>query len=108
MRRCRVLAMVTVMLAAMAMVAAGVAGPVELRVPAKVGGVTLSPGKYWVEVNEQNEAQIRQGKEVIVRFKVTIEPLDGVYPNSVVVDKEGRLAEIRLAKEKLILQGVGG
>lgn len=108
MRRYRMLAVVAVSLATMAMVSAAVTGQFQLLVPAKVGDVKLDPGKYRIEVNDENEAQILRGKEVVVRLKVTVEPLDGVYPNSVVVNKDGRLAEIRLAKEKLIVVGLGG
>ena len=83
-------------------VALGKAHKVEFLVKAVINGVEISPGKYKLEVNGDNMAEIYKGKELLVSAKVEVLPLGKAYPNSVSQKSDGRVTEIRLKKERVV------
>ena len=83
-------------------VALGKSHKVEFLVKAVINGVEISPGKYKLEVNGDNMAEIYKGKDLLVSAKVEILPLGKAYPNSVSQKSDGRVTEIRLKKERVV------
>ena len=76
---------------------------VEFLNTAVINGVELEPGKYKVEINGENMAEIYDGKELLTKVKVEIQPIGRSTPNSISQKADGTVTEIRLKDEKVVL-----
>ena len=75
---------------------------VEFAAPAQFNGVQIEPGKYKLVLNGDQVAELWDGKELLLKAKVEIVPLEGATPQSVSTNGDGSLKEIRLKKERVV------
>ena len=75
---------------------------VEFHNDAVINGTNLDAGRYKMELNGDNEALFYDGKELVAKTKVRVEPIGDSTPNSVSQMRDGRVVEIRLKHQKVI------
>lgn len=69
----------------------------------KINGTALEPGKYKLELNDNDEALIYQGKELVTKSPVEVKPLtNGSSSGSVLLDAKGNILEVRTNKQVVV------
>ena len=76
---------------------------VEFPSKAVVNGTELEAGKYKLRLTSEDTAEFYSGKELLATSKVEIKPIGTATPNSVSIKRDGRLVEIRLKNERIVL-----
>ncbi len=76
---------------------------VQFMNDAVINGTTLDAGRYKMELNGDNEALFYDGKDLIAKAKVEVQPIGNATPNSVAQKSDGTVIEIRLKNEKVVL-----
>ena len=75
---------------------------VKLHTDTVVAGQIIKPGSYLVKLSDDGMLGIYKGRKLMAETIVTMEPLNTATPNSVSLDVEGNLKEIRFKKEKAV------
>ena len=75
---------------------------VEFHNDAVINGTTLDAGRYKMELNGDNEALFYDGKDLVAKTRVKVEPLGSATPNSVTQMTDGTVVEIRLKDQRII------
>lgn len=77
----------------------------HLSSKAKVKSVSLEPGSYQVNI-DGNQAEILQRGKILVKAQVSVKQLaDGDTPDTVLLDSNGQIQEIRLKKQVIVFKG---
>jgi competence protein ComGC len=76
---------------------------IEFPSKAIVNGTELEAGKYKLRLTSEETAEFYSGKELVATSKVEIMPIGAATPNSVSIKRDGRLVEIRLEDERVVL-----
>jgi len=75
---------------------------VKLHSEATVAGQVIEPGSYMVKLDDEGMLTICKGSKVLAESEVTVLPLGNETPNSVSLDVNGNLKEIRFKDEKVV------
>lgn len=75
---------------------------VKLHSDAVVSGQTIEPGSYLVKINDEGVLSILKSGKVLAESEVVFRPLENATPNSVSLDVDGNLKEIRFKDEKVV------
>jgi hypothetical protein len=67
-----------------------------------VAGEMVKAGSYTVRINDEGVLVLLKGSKLVVEALVDVAPLGGVNPNSLSIDKNGILEEIRFDENKVI------
>jgi len=78
---------------------------VEFPSKAIVNGTELDAGRYKVRLISEDTAEFYSGKNLVATAKVEIKPIGNATPNSISMKRDGRLVEIRLDNERVVLVG---
>lgn len=81
---------------------AGETHRIEFSKKAMISGVEVEPGRYDLVLNGDNVAEIYDGKTLVVKAEIAIEPLGARIPNSVSQTSDGIVREIRLKTERVV------
>lgn len=95
---------------ALALVAVLAASPVlaktysfKLFQNGKINDTQLKPGSYKLELNDNGEALIYEGKELVTKARVEVKPrTNGATRASVLLDAEGNILEVRTKKQVVV------
>lgn len=75
----------------------------ELNRESNINGVVLEAGRYKLEVNENGEAAVYNGKDLVTQARVELKPRPKhVQAGSVVTDRDGNLVELRTKKHVIV------
>ncbi len=75
---------------------------VKFNSEAIVAGQVIQPGSYMLKISDEGLLGVYKGKDLLAESEVTIEPMKNETPNSVSVDVDGNLKEIRFKNEKVV------
>ena len=75
---------------------------IRLQKDTIVAGELIKAGSYTVRINDEGVLVLFKGSELMVEALVDVAPLGGVNPNSLSIDKNGVLEEIRFETNKVI------
>jgi len=75
---------------------------VKLHTDTVVAGKIIKPGSYLVKLSDEGKLGFYKGRKLVAESIVTMEPMDNETPNSVSVDVEGNLKELRFKNEKAV------
>ena len=75
----------------------------EVSRESKINETRLEAGTYTLKLNEEGEAQIYRGKEMILKTRAQVKPLQkGMLQNTVVQDSDGTIREVRFQKDVVV------
>ena len=66
-----------------------------------LNGVQLEPGRYKINLNGDDEAEIYRRGKLIMTARVAVHPLENEQPHSY-AHSSGKITEIRLKNQKVI------
>lgn len=75
---------------------------IKLHSEAVVSGQTIEPGSYMVKIDDEGLLSIWKRGDKLAEAEVVVEPLGNGTPNSVSLDREGNLKELRFKDEKVV------
>ena len=75
---------------------------VKLHSDTVVAGTVIEPGSYLVKLSDDGKLGFYKGSKLLAESIVTMEPMENETPNSVSVDVDGNLKEIRFKDEKAV------
>lgn len=75
---------------------------VKLHSEAIVAGNVIQPGSYTVKISDEGLLGVYKGRDLLAESEVTIVPMKNETPNSVSLDVDGNLKEIRFKDEKVV------
>ncbi len=75
---------------------------VKLHSEAIISGTVIEPGSYTVKISDEGLLGLYKGRDLLAESEVTIEAMGNETPNSVSLDVNGNLKEIRFKKEKVV------
>ena len=75
----------------------------ELSRESKINETRLEAGTYTLKLNEEGEAQIYRGGEMILKTRAQVKPLPkGLSHNTLVQDSDGTIREVRFQKDVVV------
>ena len=75
---------------------------VKLHSEAIISGMFIEPGSYTVKISDEGLLGFYKGRDLLAESEVTIEAMGNETPNSVSLDVNGNLKEIRFKNEKVV------
>jgi hypothetical protein len=75
---------------------------VKLHSEAVVSDQIIKPGSYIVKISDEGMLGIYKGKKLVAESAVTLQQIVNETPNSVSMDVNGNLKEIRFKDEKAV------
>ncbi len=75
---------------------------VKFHNEAVVSGQVIQPGSYMVKISDEGLLGVYKGKDLLAESEVKIVPMENETPNSVSLDVDGNLKEIRFKNEKVV------
>ena len=75
---------------------------IKLHSDAIVSGQTIESGSYMVKIDDEGVLSIWKRGDMLAEAEVVVEPLGNGTPNSVSMDRDGNLRELRFKDEKVV------
>ncbi len=76
---------------------------VQFVADAVINGSTLDAGRYKMELDGDGQALFYDGKNVVAKAQVRVEPIGDATPNSVTQMSDGTVVEIRLKDQRVVI-----